>query len=57
MTKQKLVKCYLGITRDSVWRVEANSCEVLEKWPIASIKGWNRSRNDLLVTLVSLRFL
>ena len=50
--KKKLVKCYLGITYDSVWRVEAKSCEVLEKWPITSIKGWYPSRNHVIVTLV-----
>jgi hypothetical protein len=52
MPRQRLVKCYLGIARDSVWRVEATSCEVLEKWPLASIKGWNQSCSNVLVSLV-----
>lgn len=48
-TKQK---CYLGITHDSVWRIEAKSCEVLQKWPITSIQSWSPSLKNVLVILV-----
>ena len=38
--RSKLVPRLLGITRESVMRVDEKTKEVLKTWPFTTIKGW-----------------
>ncbi|XP_073922208.1 talin-2 isoform X1 [Castor canadensis] len=41
--KNKLVPRLLGITKDSVMRVDEKSKEVLQEWPLTTVKRWAAS--------------
>ena len=49
----KLVPRLLGISRDSVMRVDEKTKEVLKTWPFTVIRSW--AATSLTFTLVSLR--
>ena len=42
----------LGITRESIMRVDENTKEVLKTWPLTTVRRWAASPNSF--TLVSL---
>ena len=37
----------LGITRESILRVDENTKEVLKAWPLTTIRRWAASQNSL----------
>lgn len=41
--KNKLVPRLLGITKDSVMRVDEKTKEVLQEWPLTTVKRWAAS--------------
>ena len=49
--RNKLVPRLLGITRESVMRVDENTKEVLKTWPLTTVRRWAASPNSF--TLVS----
>lgn len=42
----KLVPRLLGITRESIMRVDEKTKEVLKTWPIYTIRGWAATPNS-----------
>lgn len=51
--KNKLVPRLLGITKDSVMRVDEKTKEVLQEWPLTTVKRWAASPKSF--TLVGTR--
>lgn len=49
--RNKLVPRLLGITRESIMRVDENTKEVLKTWPLTTVRRWAASPNSF--TLVS----
>lgn len=49
--RNRLVPRLLGITRESVLRVDENTKEVLKAWPLTTVRRWAASPNSF--TLVS----
>ena len=49
--RNKLVPRLLGITRDSIMRVDVNTKEALKTWPLTTVRRWASSPNSF--TLVS----
>ena len=49
--RNRLVPRLLGITRESVLRVDENTKEVLKSWPLTTVRRWAASPNSF--TLVS----
>lgn len=41
--KNKLVPRLLGVTKDSVMRVDEKTKEVLQEWPLTTVKRWAAS--------------
>lgn len=52
--KNKLVPRLLGITKESVMRVDEKTKEVIQEWNLTNIKRWAASPKSF--TLVSLRW-
>lgn len=50
--RNRLVPRLLGITRESVLRVDENTKEVLKAWPLTTVRRWAASPNSF--TLVSI---
>ena len=50
--RNKLVPRLLGVTRESVMRVDEKTKEILKKWPLTAVKRWAASLKSF--TLVSL---
>ena len=44
--KNKMLAILLGVTRDSVLRVDAETKEVLKVWPLTSLRRWAASPNS-----------
>ena len=49
--RNKLVPRLLGITRESIMRVDETTKEVLKTWPLTTVRRWAASPNSF--TLVS----
>lgn len=49
--RNKLVPRLLGITRESIMRVDENTKEVLKTWPLTTVRRWAASPNSF--TLVT----
>ena len=49
--RNKLHACLLGVTRENIMRVNANTKEVLSTWPLTTIRWWAASPTSF--TLVS----
>ena len=43
--KNKMVKILLGVTRDSVMRLDAETKEVLKVWSLTTLRRWAASPN------------
>ena len=44
--RNKLVPRLLGITRESIMRVDENTKEVLKTWPLTTVRRWAASPNS-----------
>ena len=44
--RNRLVPRLLGITRESVMRVDENTKEVLKTWPLTTVRRWAASPNS-----------
>lgn len=44
--RNRLVPRLLGITRESVLRVDENTKEVLKAWPLTTVRRWAASPNS-----------
>lgn len=47
--KNKLVPRLLGITKDCVMRVDADSKGILKTWPLTTVKRWGASMNSFIL--------
>lgn len=52
-SKNKLVPRLLGITKESVMRVDEKTKDVVQEWPLTTVKRWAASPKSF--TLVSLQ--
>lgn len=43
--KNKLVPRLLGVTKDSVLRLDENTKEILQTWPLTTVRRWGASPN------------
>lgn len=43
--KKKMTSCLLGVTRDSVMRLDPDTKETLQKWPLTSLRRWSAAPN------------
>lgn len=46
LNKNKLVVILLGVTRDSIMRVDAESKEILKTWPLTTLRRWAAAPNS-----------
>lgn len=53
--KNKLVPRLLGVTKDSVMRVDERTKEVLQEWPLTTVKRWAASPKSF--TLVTFSYI
>lgn len=49
--KNKIVDVLLGVTRDSIMRVDATSKEILKTWPLTNLRRWAAAPNSLTLDL------
>lgn len=45
MSKNKLVPRLLGVTKDSVLRLDEHTKEILQTWPLSTVRRWGASPN------------
>lgn len=50
--KNKLVPRLLGVTKDSVMRVDEKTKEVLQEWPLTTVKRWAASPKSFTLVLI-----
>ncbi|KAJ3364655.1 Talin-1 [Allomyces javanicus] len=43
--KAKLLPCLIGITKESIMRVDAETKDVIKQWPLTSLRRWAASPN------------
>lgn len=49
--KNKLVPRLLGVTKDSVMRVDEKTKEVLQEWPLTTVKRWAASPKSFTLVI------
>lgn len=49
--KNKLVPRLLGITKESVMRVDEKTKEVLQEWPLTTVKRWAASPKSFTLVI------
>lgn len=50
--QKKLIPCLLGITRESVMKVDCNTKAVLKTWPLSTVRRWGSSPNALTLVVI-----
>lgn len=50
--KNKLVPRLLGVTKDSVMRVDEKTKEVLQEWPLTTVKRWAASPKSFTLVIL-----
>ena len=54
--KNKLVPRLLGITKESVVRVDEKTKEIMKTWPLTTVRRWAASPNSFTLVSVVLAF-
>jgi talin len=55
--KNKLIPVLLGITRESVMRVDYETKEVMKTWPLTTLRRWAASPHRYAILLPAFSFL
>ena len=51
--QKKLIPCLLGITRESVIKVDSNTKTVLKTWPLSTVRRWSSSPNTFTLVIIN----
>ena len=51
--QKKLIPCLLGITRESIIKVDSNTKIILKTWPLSTVRRWNSSPNTFTLVIVN----
>ena len=55
--QKKLIPCLLGITRESIMKVDNNTKAVLKTWPLSTVRRWGSSPNSFTLVIITLLLL
>lgn len=55
-SKNKLVPRLLGITKESVLRVDEKTKDVIQEWPLTTVKRWAASPKSFTLVLAQHAF-